>query len=313
MKKRSITMCGALALFMLPGSGAFASSNGTGGDVSDGRTPNSQQAIEKLALAEAFVASVDAMRGVSTASSASRGISLEKLSSAYVAKYGKSSLPSALAQSPAVGSAATISSSAISSLPTSVYLSNYSAGQQTDYWCGPATGRNILKHYGKASKMSSAHTTSSQRILASKSYMETDVPAMEKATSFDKGQMERGLNRWRNGAGTGFYVRVAQPTQSQLYNAHVTAAMSDELFAVSTVEFRGSKARYNRHPVSGATIGHWITAYGYSDSGQTVHYADPAWNVDKLGDRWQATPPAKTFKAKLSTMIGFVETNGFVW
>lgn len=135
-------------------------------------------------------------------------------------------------------------------------------------------------------------------------------------TSVWTNNMNHGLNRWRSGSTTGFYVRtmftgsvgVSHFRSAFLYNLN-----GNEPFAVSTGENAGLNTPvYNGHsrPTSGQR-GHWITARGYSGYGpstgnMTGSFADPMWTLQ--------TGVSKFFSTNLTTFYSrHVEGRGIVW
>jgi len=112
----------------------------------------------------------------------------------------------------------------------------------------------------------------------------------------------RGVNRWR---GSNYYVQVDRPTAALMKSALRQSIGSNGMpLAADTVE-EAEELHYNRHP-AGKEIGHWILAYGYTNSGATVRFADPSTTV------W--TQASKTFSAATSTFTPkYLEYNGIAY
>lgn len=303
---------------------------------------DSQQSQDKWALARAWDSLVNMavdqesnnLNWRDTAADAA--LKFSDVAADYAAKYGNEALPEKVVQlwdsvsqwdgSASKGVGVSSSPPPPTNPPASLALGSErplfsgtfpSAGQNNYYYCGPATARNILLYRGGISAYNPAHTKPTQARLAKSGYLRTD---QNTATRFAFGDMERGLNRWRSGGTTGFYVRSTAPNVNQLGLALRSSIYWNEAFAVGTVESGGSSNRYNDHPPTAHHIGHWITAYGYQNSGGIGMYADPAWKLPSNSDSSAAWKARKNVKKRFSiataTLVEdyiLVRGNGIVW
>lgn len=190
--------------------------------------------------------------------------------------------------------------------PPSRVLAVDHAGQIKDYYCGPATGFMILRYEGEgASAYNGAALT--QTNVAGPNHMRTDING---STPWLSNAFRDGLNRWRQGTDTGFYVKLPDPSNSQLRAALVSDIDNHMPFGVSTIESRG-ELHYNGHPRD-QLIGHWIAAQGYLNSRDTASFDDPAGNSPALSFYWDDVQPNFTYGTDNFNQT-FVRTHGIVW
>lgn len=255
--------------------------NLTGGDVTpDGASPPmTQQAKDKVASTLAWAA---AMKAGNTAAAA-------KATNAYDAKWG----------GPGAGSSKPQSRTALTAAPTSRTLGVAQVGQNTGYYCGPAAGYEIIRYlHGAGFTSRYDGSAAGQAGLANGNHMATDA---NRVTAWSTGRYVTGVNRWR---GNNYYVQVNAPSGSLLTNIFANYIGNNGMpFSGDTVEFAGG-AHYNGHP-SNQTIGHWITAYGYTGSGATGYWADSSTTV------WSAPNP--TFSYNTSSFSSFLQSNGVAY
>lgn len=268
-----------------------------------------QQALDKQALAEAWMseyaptssASPNYARAVSEDAS-----SFEDLATQYEATYGQSVPASPLstgASSAGTGGAVSYATAPSPNTSTNTTLAIGWVQQQTGYYCGPATGYMMLKYGGHtASAVNGASLT--QARLASSTYMKTDANG---ETSTWTSNMSNGLNLWRSGSTSGYYVRNLVESSSELKTSFVYSTYwANEPLAVSTGETAGG-THYNKHP--DRTIGHWVVGSGFSNSGNTIKMTDPA-----AGLSGGYASSAKTFTYSTSSMYSlFVAGRYNVW
>lgn len=163
-------------------------------------------------------------------------------------------------QSKKAAAAESVSRVAVSKLGTS------QVGQQENNWCGPATGYVILKYKGKTSDGGKAL---SQSALAGPNYMRTGTGS----TNWGDKDMSHGLNAW---GGLGYH-ELPDQTPSVLRSTLLSKIDAGRPLAYGTVEYKNGE-HYNEHPAS-KNVYHWITGYGYGDSGSTAYYQDSATTV----------------------------------
>ncbi len=162
--------------------------------------------------------------------------------------------------------------------------------QTNGYYCGPATASMIAKYKGK---------TYSQATLAGSSYLKTDANG---ATKWALKVMAPTLNKI---VGTTEFQQIQSPTLASLKASFVNNIGGNYLpVAIDTYEYANS-AHYNGHP-KGKNIGHWIVGHGYSGSGSTLAFHDPAQGV------WSGVTVPETFSYSASGFHQWVTTNGIV-
>lgn len=162
--------------------------------------------------------------------------------------------------------------------------------QNNGYYCGPATASMIAKYKGK---------NYSQATLATSSYLKTDANG---ATRWALNVMAPTLNKI---VGTTEYQKIQSPTLAILKASFVHDIGQFYLpVAVDTYEYMDG-AHYNGHPTN-RNIGHWIVGKGYTGSGSTLSFADPATKV------WAGASVNASFSMAASGFHQFVTTNGIV-
>lgn len=172
-------------------------------------------------------------------------------------------------------------------------------GQKKGYYCGPATGLMVVRMIDGAVRSRYNKESFTQAHMADKAHMATDANG---ATRWSSDRFALGIDRWR---GEKWYVQVDRPS-AKLMKAVLLHSIggNGKPVAADTVEISGG-AHYNNHPKR-KQIGHWITAYGYSASGATARWADPATTV------WPTVHP--TFAASTSTFTTtYLRTNGIAY
>lgn len=280
-----------------------------------------RQATDKMVMAQAWVAAVtpsSSKLATSATSSSARVLRYRELAAAYEQTYGKAAAVQGITL---LGTDASAYSSGVPSQqpPATKTMATGSAGQATWYYCGPASAYNILAYKGFTSSRTNGAALS-QAALATSAHMNTDAT---KLTTVWSNQYNNGINKWRSGSTSGFYVRTmldaTTSARSRFTAAFLYNSVANEPFAVSTLETYdtpggGTPPRYNYHgnPTSTDGRGHWITARGYSGYGTTMQgkFADPMWN--------QANGVAQFFdttnNGSLATFFNqFVAGRGIVW
>jgi hypothetical protein len=176
--------------------------------------------------------------------------------------------------------------------------------QTKGYYCGPATASSILGYiHPDASEYDGLAVK--QANLAKSQYLQTDA---SEGTPWADGRMKVTLNRWTSGSTTGWYVNNAVPTVSEFRKALGTDTDAGYPLAANAVEFAGSY-HYNNHPTN-KTIGHWVPTRGYTDSGDTAKFADPAHSA---AVSWGDLPNEYFTYSTNSFTSRFLQNNGIVW
>lgn len=146
----------------------------------------------------------------------------------------------------------------------SVVLNVPAVGQETDYYCGPASAVQLIKFLG-FNKNPNDNRNTTQANLAN------DLETTSDGTPFI-GKWQTTLKNWTNRTYTG----VWSPSQSSLWNSAVVSAhdgypvIYDAYISPSTAYLPG----YN-----GKTLYHYITGDGYEEDTnlgtKMIHYVDP--------------------------------------
>jgi hypothetical protein len=273
--------------------------NLTGGDVSSQPTVNSRQALDKLALSQAYYRAKYLGGSLSTFS-----LMNSSYGRRYPSKVAAPAFSGITTSSPARSAFARTSESSSSLMlatatATSRSLSVTQVGQSKSYYCGPASGYILAKYKGKT-KGAYNNASLSQGALATSSYMATDANG---GTSWSSNRWKTGVNRWLEGHDYGYYIDVHAPAPSQMGAIMVHSIDNSMPLGADTVELAGGY-HYNGHP--NKTIGHWIVGYGYTSSGGTSKFADPSTSV------WSTVSPYFAYSS--STFASrFLQSNGIVY
>lgn len=172
--------------------------------------------------------------------------------------------------------------------------------QINHYYCGPASGKMILRYLRAGrSKISGQRLT--QKNLANSRHMRTDRHG---ATTWASGNFRKGLNRWFDGTASGYYLDQDSPSP-ELFISHLSYSVDRGFpIAVDTVEFvKGD--HYNNHPKH-LRIGHWIVGRGYAKHGNRTYFLDPATSL------WPEVL-ARFNKATRFFVNTFAQQNGMTW
>jgi hypothetical protein len=259
--------------------------NVTGGDVTpQGAAPAmTQQAKDKVASTLAWDAAVKAGNTAGAA----------KALNAYTAKWG-----GAGAGTQAKLMSLTQVDTVTVAAPVSRVLGVAQVGQHTGFFCGPASGYEIIRYlHGIGFTSRYDHSAPGQAGLANANHMGTSA---NHVTAWATGRYVTGVNRWR---GVNDYVQVHAPSPVLLKSVFTSSIGLHRMpFAADTVEFAGGP-HYNGHP--NRTIGHWITAYGYSSAGAVGLWADSSTTSFPSAHR--------TFSYNTSSFSGFLQSNGIAY
>ncbi len=319
MNSRLMVKCSLVAVSMVfaglagiqPAVAAEDDSDGnlTGADIAPPgfEVPDSveQQSDLKMKLAEAYMnfksgeVSDSQLRGAMDAYQQSFSEKAKVKTSDFPAvlaalQGGRAGLDTFLAESSPAGTAARGPSYSGKILPMTHF------GQNKNYYCGPATGKMILKFFQKDVSAFDG-TGLTQGHVGNANHMRTDINGK---TAYASGLLRIGLNRWRVGSNTGLYTDVSQPSPQKFRQGLGLDIDNDIPMAAGTVEFSNGN-HYNNHPVS-STIGHWIVVHGYVNSGNDTRFLDPATTV------WSGVSPNFYYSTN-SFVNRFLQNNGITW
>ena len=249
--------------------------------------PDTPQAIDKVAATQSWA----------KAAAAGDVAGAQLAEAAYEAKYGGPGAGSSKLSSNMASGVAT-STDLAAAFPTSRSLGVVQVGQNKDYYCGPASGYEIIRYLHGAGFTSRFDGTSpGQAGLANANHMETDKYGK---TDWARADWTRGVNRWR---GVNWYVQVHAPSGSLLKSVAAQSIGGNGMpFSGNTVEFVDGP-HYNKHP--NRLIGHWIAAYAYSNSGGTIGWADSSTTI--------FTTAARYFSYSSSSFATFLQSNGIAY
>ncbi|MFG2330316.1 C39 family peptidase [Streptomyces sp. NPDC048604] len=278
----SVAVLGAPAAHAADGPRGGVTGNYTGADVTGpSAEPLTAQAKEKIALTEAWYAAVEGHGDLA---------SVQRRETAYLKKYKLTDNRTVQARSGGFAAMAA---------PTSRTLRLTHYGQAKNFYCGPATAAMMIKMKDGAIRSKYNRNAFSQANLANSAHMNTQNAGR---TDWSSKRFVTGINRWR---GEPYYVQVDRPSATLTTKAIRHAIGTNGMpVAADTVEFANGR-HYNGHPVN-KTIGHWITAYGYSNSGGTSKWADPSTTV------WSSVN--KTFSYNTGNFARyFLQSNGIAY
>lgn len=176
--------------------------------------------------------------------------------------------------------------------PSTGYLKANQQGQQTGYWCGPATLVETLGQHPGA-------TTGSQSWAASQLGTTTD------GTSKDA--MQRELNQWSGGFPYDRIDLPFTPSSTDVANfkyrlqkdVNTTAGIAGVAYEVH------NGPRLVGHPNLSGNIYHYFNVRGYSNYADTTHYEDSATTV------WSTVPAYSSIST--STVVTIMGGRGYHW
>lgn len=266
--------------------------NVTGGDVNTrGDTVPAQVARQSEAKQEMAAAYRAAKIGRGSASA------FEETAQAYTAMYGQIQPRRSSAQ---IVSRSSASAQLVEAAAADRVLSLEHYGQINDYFCGPGTGRMLLK-YLQAGTSAYNGASQDQEHIGGADHMRTEI---NQVTAWDSGLFRIGINRWREGTNLGYYTDKDDPNVAYFVNSLTFDVDYGYPLAADTVEFAGG-AHYNGHP-QGLKIGHWIAAHGYYNNAASTRFADPSTTI------WTGAQQHFTYDTS-DFVTRFLNTNGITW
>ena len=167
--------------------------------------------------------------------------------------------------------------------PASKTIAMTHQGQINTTFCGPAAGLMILKSMG-ISKSAKTQDALTQQVLANNDHMKTTKNG---GTDWSPANFAAGLNAARGK--TPQYGHVRPASVSSLSN-YVKADIYQNMPLGANLQENANTGVYNQHPkpAAGKQRGHWVALYGYSSSGATLSFDDPAGaNVAVMGSAWK--------------------------
>jgi hypothetical protein len=290
-RPRRIASAAVLALALSAGiaTPAMAASGGTGGDVSapGAQFAGNQASIDQLQLTTLFTKMEQGKISAATYAAAKRSYDAQNATATKSTTTRQSVSPMILP--PDVPPPP----------PAQRTLTHTYYAQEKGYWCGPATGKMAVKIIAGSITSRYNGAAFAQSSVAGPAHMQTESAG---ATTWGSGNFVRGVNRW---LGRSLYQQVDSPSASTVRSALRTSiGTNGDPVAADTVEFAGG-LHYNGHPTN-QTIGHWILAYAYEDSGATVKFLDPSTSV------WSGVNSA--FTANTDTFTGrYLQSNGIAY
>jgi hypothetical protein len=287
----SAALASALCVLGPPALADPADGTGTGGDVS-GPGPDMSgaarsQAASKQAVADAYVA--HKYHGGSPAA-------LRASARSYARTFPKGA-DSRLKEF-ASADAGTVVTTSAPYASSSLGMTYYA--QTQNWYCGPASGKMIVAWRGDGASAYNGESQT-QAHLADLSHMKTDYYGK---TAWASSLFRIGLNRWRQGTDTGYYVQTDSPSAIQFENDMVYDIDASYPLSPDTVEVAGS-LHYNGHPKS-ETIGHWLIAKGYYNFGDSTYFLDPSTSV------WSTASSSFSY-GTASFTNNFLQSNGMAW
>ncbi|WP_018131839.1 C39 family peptidase [Effusibacillus pohliae] len=194
----------------------------------------------------------------------------------------------------------------VSAQRTPNYSSNYvydlyQETQWNGYYCGPATAAMIIK-----SKQVSTSQSETASLLGTESYKET--PWSVGPSTSPSYPMRDALNYKLN---TSWYVPYGLPESvtTTTFKDHITFDVDFDYGVAGDAYEVPNGPHLVGHPVS-QTIYHWFAIDGYSNNGDSTHYADPASGCSALS--WGNNVP-KYSTMSTSTVATIVNGRGIIW
>ncbi|WP_332643001.1 C39 family peptidase [Aeromicrobium sp.] len=161
---------------------------------------------------------------------------------------------------------------AVLAAPSSHYLNNYPHSTQSNaYYCGPASVAMALRAMGASNTSDLGHTMT-QTVLASSTYLGT-IAAPGGGTNIYR--IPTTMSKW---AGVVSIVYTNLNTAATLKSrVLISNGEYGKAQVYGTRELPGEQAmHYNdHHYYHTTTLDHFIMGYGYSESGNRIHYSDP--------------------------------------
>lgn len=194
--------------------------------------------------------------------------------------------------------------------------------QINGYYCGPGTAYmmlnflgNTTSYYGLGLSQSALGSTCSGSGCRDSrgNYLQTDYWGETPwSTTGTERPLKDGLNYWRQGSVSGFYLPVGTSVNAATLKNNLVQDI-DANFPIAgnswEVAFAASQHHLAGHP-SNLTIYHWIVFRGYGESGNVVHYTDPAHNAPSVS--WYASVPAYSSHGT-NDMAVILDGRGYVW
>jgi len=226
-----------------------------------------------------------------------------KLAQAKVERLSGQPIEDFLPVPPSAGTVSKVAG-ATAALSTSKTLRFVHSKQSKSYWCGPASTAMVIRatmpaSTSETSRYNSSHTMSQTR-LASSTYLATTTSGTYMPN------IARAVNRW---TGLTSYTTYYSPSVTTLRNV-VTSSIGGYTRGVAygTHETKGG-THYNYHPKT-YSIDHFVAGYGYSSSGNTLKYGDPASGSPALSAAWGDVK--KTGSMSASSMASYIHQWGVV-
>jgi hypothetical protein len=193
----------------------------------------------------------------------------------------------------------------------------YQNPQQNSYYCGPATGYEILKYLNGIGPSGETVTQGHLAAKCSPGYLCTNdmgqTPWYVGSSYADAGghPMASTLNKWTDSA---WYITVNGTTYDE---AHYESYLIFDVdhghpFAMDVKEVAGSGYHLPGHPTD-RNIGHWVAAAGYNQSGDLTYYADSVYGVSTSVISWADDVPSAFSYFASTKSYSLFATRGYVW
>jgi hypothetical protein len=188
---------------------------------------------------------------------------------------------------------------------TSNTMSQTQRAQLQNNWCGPASAQSIVLAWhtdrGYATTSAWDGAALSQSKLATSTYTNAGATG---GTDWLDHDMLNALNKWIFD-GDAMYAQWNADTVANLESKVALDIDLDWMVGSGTHE-RAGGPHFNNHPDK--DVSHWTTIYGYSNSGSTFKFQDPAANSPALGADWDAVNPY--FSMSSSNALSYMAKQG---
>lgn len=170
--------------------------------------------------------------------------------------------------------------------------------QIKNYYCGPATASMII--------MDKNGATPGQDNLAKSLGTTTSGTAWRASGKYP---MKEVLNSSIKNASYQVYAADGKVNSSSLSNKVIASIDRGYGVAANIVQVKGSSYKLVDHPDQ--DLQHWIAIDGYSNSGSTIHYAEPVYKATSVS--WYKSINNPYYNISATTLANLIKERGLIW
>lgn len=187
------------------------------------------------------------------------------------------------------------------------------------YYCGPATAYEMLRYlgnttsyYGASLSQSALGATCSVSGCRSSdgNYLQTDAHVGTDWSDGGGHPMPDGLNYWRGGSVSGFYMPVGTTVNATTFKNNFTSDIDSNYPVAGNADEVQGYPQYHLVGHPNQNIQHWFAIRGYDNNGDTVQYADSISGASSIS--YSASVPAYS-SMPTSTIAVILDGRGYVW